>query len=183
MQGIIFNALEDFVLEKADMELWNSIIEDSEVASGGAYTFGVNYDDAEIVALATTLCEKLGVSLQDGLVLFGEYLFDYLVERGPIELQSYKNTQVLLTELEDVVHKDVKRIHPEAYTPFFHYEPNTESQGELKYQSKRQLCAVAAGLVKGAAKHYKQSVELEHTQCMHDGHDECIWKLTFAPMH
>lgn len=67
MQGIIFNALEEFVLDAADMEVWNDVIEQSQVASGGAYTAGVLYDDAEIVALASTLCDKLGVSLADGL--------------------------------------------------------------------------------------------------------------------
>ena len=56
MQGIIFNALEEFVLETADMEVWNSVLESSDLKSGGVYTSGVNYEDAEIVSLATNLC-------------------------------------------------------------------------------------------------------------------------------
>jgi hypothetical protein len=179
MQGIIFNALEEFVLETADMETWNAVLDASDLKSGGAYTSGVSYDDEEIVSLATNLCEKLGVPLTDGLRLFGNFLFNYLVTKGPIELQEYKNTQALLTNLEDVVHRDVKRIHPDAYTPFFEYFPENESQGLLTYVSKRKLCFVAEGLLAGAAENYGQKVEMDHTQCMHNGADDCRWNVKF----
>ncbi len=179
MQGIIFNALEEFVLENADMEVWNSVIDDSGVANG-AYTSGVTYDDAEIVALASTLCEKLGVPLNDGLNLFGVFLFDFLLNRGPIEVKSYETSQSLLVDLEDVIHRDVKRIHPDAYTPFFEYIPSSEREGVLIYRSKRKLCAVAEGLIQGLAKHFSQGVTLSHSQCMHDDHDECKWNVVFS---
>jgi hypothetical protein len=180
MQGIIFNALEEFVLETANMEVWNSILASSNLKSGGIYTSGVNYEDSEIVSLATSLCEKLGIPLVDGLKLFGKYLFGFLLNRGPIELASYPNTQALLENLETVVHKDVKRIHPDAYTPFFVYTPINENEGELSYSSKRKLCFVAEGLLEGAAEHYGQSVQMTHFECMHDGAKSCKWKVTFS---
>lgn len=180
MQGIIFNALEEFVLENADMEVWNSVIEDSGVTSGGAYTSGVTYEDAEIVALASTLCEKLNLPLNDGLKVFGEFLFKFLLTRGPVEIKSYETSQTLLKDLEDVIHRDVKRIQPEAYTPFFEYTPKNENEGELLYRSKRKLCPVAEGLILGLAKHFSQEVSLKHTQCMHDDHEACKWDVVFS---
>lgn len=179
MQGIIFNALEEFVLETADMEVWNALLESSELKSGGVYTSGVTYDDTEIVTLASNLCDKLGVPLADGLRLFGQFLFKFLLDRGPIELATYPDTQTLLEYLENVVHKDVKRIHPDAYTPFFEYFPASKTTGQLSYLSKRKLCAVAEGLLSGAAVHYGQAVTLEHTECMHHGAEKCKWNLTF----
>ncbi|GAA6135912.1 heme NO-binding domain-containing protein [Oceaniserpentilla sp. 4NH20-0058] len=180
MQGIIFNALEEFVLTNTDMETWNRVIENSKVASQGVYTSGGSYDDNEIVSLATELCQQLGVSLEDGLKMFGEFLFGYLIEKGPVEISSYSNTQELLKNLEDVVHKDVKRIHPDAYTPFFQYTAQTESQGELIYYSKRKLCVVAEGLLQGAAKFYGQNINMKHTSCMHDGAEKCHWNVKFS---
>lgn len=179
MMGIVFNALEDFVLETADMETWNAVIDASDLKSGGVYTFGVTYDDNEIVSLATNLCDQLGVSLEDGLTLFGQYLFGFLINKGPVELEEYEDTQSLLTNLENVVHRDVKRIHPNAYTPFFKYTAETHDTGTLVYSSKRQLCVVAGGLLQGAAKYYGQSVEMEHVECMHDGADNCKWQVSF----
>lgn len=180
MQGIIFNALEEFVLENADMEVWNSVIEDSKVASGGAYTSGVSYDDAEIVALATDLCGKLNVPLTDGLKLFGGFLFEFLLSKGPIEVGEYKTTQTLLAELESVIHRNVKRIHPDAYTPFFEYTPHSENSGDLIYRSKRKLCMVAEGLVQGAATYYGQTVAFDHHHCTHNGDENCQWTLIFS---
>lgn len=180
MLGIVFNALEEFVLETADMETWNAVIDASDLQSGGAYTFGVTYEDSEIVSLATNLCKQLDIPLETGLDLFGQFLFGYLIKKGPIELQEYNDTQTLLKNIEDVVHRDVKRLHPNAYTPFFEYLPDTQSSGSLTYASKRRLCMVAGGLLQGAAKHYGQSVEMEHVQCMHDGAENCIWQVKFS---
>lgn len=180
MQGIIFNALEEFFLETADMEVWNSVLESSDLKSGGVYTSGVNYEDAEIVSLATNLCEKLDIPLVDGLKLFGKYLFGFLLNRGPIELGNYPNAQALLENLENVVHRDVKRIHPDAYTPFFVYTPVNDSEGELSYLSKRKLCFVAEGLLTGAAEHYGQTVQMNHYECMHGGAEKCKWKVKFS---
>ena len=180
MQGIIFNALEEFVLENADMEVWNEVIETSKVPNEGAYTAGVSYNDEEIVALASALSDKLGVSLEDGLKLFGEFLFGFLLSRGPIEIKSYNNVQTLLADLEDVIHRDVKRIHPDAYTPFFEFKPSNEVTGELIYRSKRKMCAVAEGLIQGAANHFGQDVSMDHVECVHKGNDDCRWILQFA---
>lgn len=183
MQGIIFNALEEFVLENADMATWNAVIDKSQVASKGVYTSGVNYDDSEIVSLATQLCSELSIPLEDGLKLFGEFLFSFLMNNGPIELGQYDNAQTLLENLDGVVHRDVKRLHPDAYTPFFSYEPVDKETGKLTYFSRRKLCMVAEGLLKGAAKHYGQSVSLNHSKCMHQGADKCCWDIKFEQLN
>lgn len=180
MQGIIFNALEEFVLENASMEVWNEVLDTSQVKSGGVYTAGMSYNDEEILALATSLCDVLKIPLHDGLKLFGEFLFGFLLSRGPVELNDYANSQSLLTELESVIHRDVKRVHPDAYTPLFEYTPKTDTTGLLTYFSKRKLCVVAEGLLKGAAKHFEQEVELTHTECMHDNFEKCKWDVSFS---
>ncbi|MFT6261284.1 MAG: hypothetical protein ACJA0E_000605 [Bermanella sp.] len=180
MQGIIFNALEEYVLEKAGMELWNSVIDDSKVASGGIYTARGKYDDAEIIALTTTLSEKLALSLNDCLNIFGEFLFNYLVDRGPIKVKDYTNLQSLLSELESVIYGGVKLINPDTYTPLLEYIPRDENSGELVYRSNRQLCPIAEGVIKGLAKHYYPSIIFSHTQCMHDDYESCKWNLIFT---
>lgn len=180
MQGIIFNALEEFVLENASMQVWNDVLDASQVESGGVYTAGMNYNDEEILALATCLCEALKIPLHDGLKLFGEFLFGFLLSRGPIELNDYADSQSLLVELESVIHRDVKRVHPDAYTPLFEYIPKTNTTGLLTYFSKRKLCVVAEGLLIGAAKHFEQEVELTHTECMHDNFEKCKWDVSFS---
>ena len=180
MQGVIFNAIEEFVIDLGGMELWNKVLESADVPSGGIYTFGETYDDQEIVDLAVHLCDAIDVELAKGLNLFGRFLFGYLLARGNVQIKDYNNTQALLSELEDVIHKDVKRLHPGAYTPFFEYQSVDQEQGILIYRSKRKLCQVAEGLVQGAAENYGQYVLLQHTHCMHQDAEECRWNLQFS---
>lgn len=182
MQGIIFNAMEEFVLEISDMAMWNDVLNSCDLKTNGVYTAGISYNDSEIISLATVLCEKLQVPVEEGMKLFGQFLFGFLVQRGPVELAEYKNTQALLIELEDVVHRDVQRIHPDAYTPFFKYIPKSEDEGELIYSSKRKLCVIAEGLLAGAAKHYGQSITMTHTQCMHNDMQDCRWNVKFSDL-
>lgn len=180
MQGIIFNALGEFVEEAAGLEAWNDVIEASKVESGGAYTSGATYADEEIIALATATCNALSIELNDGLKAFGKYLFSYLVNRGPVQIKEYPDMQTMLKELDSVIHKEVKRVHPDAYTPFFEYFESDATSGELMYKSDRQLCVVAEGLLEGGAEFYNQTIALEHSQCTHRGGDECRWKVQFS---
>lgn len=178
MQGIIFNVLADFVIENHGMEVWNDIIEKSAVPSGGSYTSGATYADDEVVALALTIADRLGVSVTDALRAFGEYLFPQLMSRGPVQVQEYNGLSDLLINLDNTVHSEVKRVSPEAYLPFFVFKL-ASNRGHLVYKSKRKMCAVAEGLLLGAAKFYNEKIEYEHIKCMHKGHDQCEWNITF----
>lgn len=179
MQGIIFNVLSDFVIEKFGMEIWNKILEKSAVPSGGSYTSGATYADEEAVALATSIAAELNISVNDALRAFGEYLFPQLLSRGPIVMQEYTSLQELLTHLDETVHAEVKRVTPEAYLPAFQFSLNGQ-QGRLVYRSKRKMCPVAEGLSSGAAKHFGQKITIDHFKCMHHGHDQCEWNINFV---
>lgn len=180
MQGVVFNALADFVEETAGMEVWNEAIDSSNLISEGAFTAGQVYPDEDIVTLAIFVANKLELELSDALRAFGQYLFGFLMDRGPVEVRDYPDTQTMLTELDGVIHSEVRRLNPNAYTPFFEYTPTSDLTGELVYRSKRKMCAIAEGLIYGAADYYQQTLEMEHDLCMHSGAEECHWRLTFT---
>lgn len=180
MQGVVFNALADFVEETAGMAVWNEAIDSSKLLSEGAFTAGQTYPDEDLVTLAIFVANKLELELPDALRAFGKFLFGFLMERGPIEVRDYPNAQKLLEELDGVIHSEVQRLNPEAYTPFFEYVPTSETAGNLTYRSKRKMCVVAEGLIQGAADYYQQQVEMVHDSCVHAGDDDCRWRLTFS---
>ncbi|MGM0592589.1 MAG: V4R domain-containing protein, partial [Halobacteriota archaeon] len=41
------------------------------------------------------------------------------------------------------------------------------------YDSERQLCHLAKGLIEGIGEYYDEPLNVEEVQCMHDGGDEC----------
>ncbi|WP_220471645.1 V4R domain-containing protein [Colwellia sp. BRX10-4] len=47
------------------------------------------------------------------------------------------------------------------------------------YQSKRKLCHLCEGLISGAARHFKQAIVIEQSECMHDGANKCKLVISF----
>jgi predicted hydrocarbon binding protein len=43
----------------------------------------------------------------------------------------------------------------------------------LVYTSPRQMCALAIGIGKGLAKHFKENITVTQTMCMHKGASKC----------
>ena len=51
----------------------------------------------------------------------------------------------------------------------------------MGYRSKRKLCALAEGMIDGAAGYYAQVVTIEQPLCMNRGDDKCELVCTFSP--
>ncbi|EAT11528.1 guanylate cyclase [Bermanella marisrubri] len=177
MQGLIFNALEEFVIKNADLSTWNTILSETDLPSGGIYTAGGRYDDSEMMALAQAVCEKLGVDQATGLEVFGKFLFGFLQTRMASVLEGRKDLFDTLENLDNTVHVNVKRLHPDAYLPFFQFEYLDTNTGYLDYRSNRKLCSLASGLIQGCADHFNSPIHLEHVECMHDGAARCRWHI------
>ena len=92
-------------------------------------------------------------------------------------MSSLKN---FLMDIENVIHKDVKRLYPETYLPVIDFEDTGDEHSlVLLYRSKRKLCALAEGLILGASDHFNVKTTINHPVCMHKGSDHCRLELTF----
>ena len=91
MQGSIFTAFSDMIIDKMGMEQWNELLEKTEPASQGIYTSGEQYEDSELVNMVVALSEKTGVEPETLIQAFGEYLFASLYEGCPTDLSKVKS--------------------------------------------------------------------------------------------
>lgn len=173
MQGVIYTILSDMVIENYGMELWNDVISDAAIESGGAFTAGVQYNDSELIGIVTQLSQKLSVPVNDLVQSYGEYLFPKLLEQLPLDDIDMSNMRTFLLQVDSVIHKEVKRIHPDAYLPSFEYEENAKDSLTMLYRSKRKLCALSEGLLMGASKYFATPITIHHCKCMHKGDDHC----------
>lgn len=90
---------------------------------GRAYTSGIRYDDGRIVALVMILSEKFNLAVNDGLKAFGQFLCGYSLNRDNINVEDYSSVQSIFTELESVIHRDLKLINSNADTLFLNINP------------------------------------------------------------
>lgn len=179
MQGSIYTTFADMIIEKMGMEQWNELLEQTNPASKGIYTSGQQYDDSELINMVVALSEKTGVAPEKLVEAFGQYLFDNLYKSSPANIAHIDNLRDFLLAIDNVIHAEVKRVHPDSYLPKFEYENGKDGELIMYYTSKRKLCHASVGLIFGASKQFKQEIKIAHPQCMHDGAKRCKLVITF----
>jgi predicted hydrocarbon binding protein len=83
-----------------------------------------------------------------------------------------------LLTLDQVIHVEVRKLYSDAGLPEFKYQDENDNELVMLYRSPRKLCALAEGLMAGAAKHFNSDYQLKHDICMHNGDDHCRFELT-----
>jgi hypothetical protein len=94
--------------------------------------------------------------------------------------QRHQSTRPFILTLNGIIHPEVRKLYPGADTPDFEFDATSPEVLVMIYRSKRKLCALAEGLIEGAANHYGQTVRIDHQQCMHRGDAHCRLDLSFA---
>ncbi|WP_281558878.1 heme NO-binding domain-containing protein [Thalassomonas sp. RHCl1] len=173
MQGSIYTALADMIVEQMGIEKWNDLLSQTRPASGGIYTSGEQYEDSELVNILVLLAEEKNIPLEKVVENFGRYLFKKLYDTSPVDVSKLDNLKDFLLAIDQVIHAEVKRLHPNAYLPKFEYEQNTPNTLTMYYSSKRKLCHASVGLILGAAKQFNEAIEITHPECMHRGASRC----------
>ncbi|WP_420321440.1 heme NO-binding domain-containing protein [Flagellimonas sp.] len=162
MKGIVFTEFLEMVEATYGLEVVDTIIENCDLPSGGAYTSVGTYSFNEMVSLLSELNRATGISQENLLYSFGYYLFDGLVTAHPDVVSSYKSPIGLLNCIEDHIHVHVKKLYPDAELPQFKILAKTENSLEMIYSSSRGLYALAHGLIVKTFEYFEKMVKVEY---------------------
>ncbi len=179
MKGIIFNLVEETVSTEYGDDTWDSLLEAADVE--GSYTSLGNYDDAEIHRLVDAGSEALDVPAKDLTEWLGRDALLRLSARYPHFFAPHASTRPFLLTLNDVIHPEVRKVHPDSQPPDFDFSGADPRVLVMTYRSARRLCALAEGMVRGAAEFYGEQVAVTHDVCMLHGADRCELTCTFEP--
>ncbi len=179
MKGMVFTMLSEMVEQNFGLEVWDELIDLTDPASEGIYVATDLYPDEELMAYVGAMSEKLGVPANELVFGFGSYLLGRFNKIHP-EFFSDHTAKSFLKSVHDVIHVEVKKLHPDAVLPHFDYEDEAENTLTMLYRSPRGLCALAEGLISGTADYYGTTVKSEHPVCMHTGSDHCRIELSFS---
>jgi len=156
MKGILFCEFIEYLEEVVGEDTAQEIIEDTQLASEGAYTRVGQYDYQELISLLTTTATKTHSDAGDLLQGFADHLFGVFKRDYNVFFENTKNAADMLKTIDDHIHVEVKKLYPDAELPKFDYQ---EKDGELHlaYQSPRPLAGVAHALVNACLKYYDNS--------------------------
>jgi predicted hydrocarbon binding protein len=178
MKGIIFRGLESLVIEKCGMAVWEALLE-KNVPSNRVYISAQSYPDEELVRLAKDVALAMKVPMDEVLKTFGEYLFEYLLQRHLSIVERFDGFVSLMMGIDSVIHFEVAKLYQEPNLPSIKCELIEDGFILMHYSSSRKLCLCAEGLIYGAAAHYNINVALKHLQCMHNGATQCEIEVRF----
>ena len=177
MKGVLFNVVEDVVVDQFSEEVWDDVLQRAELA--GAYTTLGNYPDDDLTRIVGAVCEITGLDVGAVLRFTGQHAFAHLVGRRESLLEGIDSWPELLDALDSIIHPEVMKIYPGAQVPSF----TVTGGGErvcLEYRSERGLCELAEGLALGAADWYAETVTSRHVACARDGAEACLIEFVRA---
>lgn len=178
LKGIIFLKLEEFVDATFGEFAWDEILLESQPASEGAYTANTLYEDTEFFLLFETICKRHNLDPKAAQFSFGQWVFSKLLAISPSDIHATKDTFGFLRAVNDVIHIEVMKIHPDALLPEFEFLSENENTLVMQYISPRGLCYFCSGLIDSLAKHLNEKIKIDLSINQNDGEPQYIFELT-----
>jgi len=178
VKGIVFNLLEEIVTRDAGEDAWDDVLGDARV--GGAYTALGSYPDEELSLLVGAIGRRLDRPPGEVVRWLGREAFPRFAARHPELVEPHGATRPLVLALNDIIHPEVRKLHPGAEVPYFDVESPAADRIALGYRSPRRLCALAEGLLEGCATHFGETIAIEQPLCMLRGDELCRLEISLA---
>lgn len=177
MKGIIFQLLEEVVTQHLGPDTWDQLLKAAEL--DGVFTSLGSYPDEHLFKLVGAASAALNKPPADIVRWFGAKAMPLLARKYPAFFQRHRSTRPFILTLNSIIHPEVRKLYPGADVPDFEFDVSSPDTLVMHYQSKRKLCALAEGLVEGAAEQFGETATIGHPECMHRGDARCRLELGF----
>lgn len=154
MKGIVFTEFIEMVEQKFSPETADRLLDECDLASGGAYTSVGTYDHREIVSMVVKLSEISDLPVPVLIKAFGYHLFERFVSLYPSFFLGIASAMEFLARIEDIIHAEVRKLYPDAELPRFDVERRDADTLVLTYHSERHLGDLAEGLIESCIHHF-----------------------------
>jgi hypothetical protein len=160
MRGLLFTEFLEFVDARFGGACVDDLLTAVRTPHGGAYTAVERYPASELYAMLAALAERERADPDRLLVEYGHHLFGALHDAHPDYFANISGTADLMAHVEDHIHIEVKKLHPDAKPPRFRME-GADGRWTVRYYSHRPLHAVAHGLMEAAGRHFGEQLTIE----------------------
>jgi hypothetical protein len=180
MHGAIFVLFKKYVEERGGASAWESVREDAGVAHR-LYQMIESYPDEEALALVAAAARRRREPLPHTLEDFGTFLVPELLKVYGALVRKDWRTLELLENTERAIHTAIRLRDKNAAPPRIQTSRVAPASVEIVYTSRRRLCALARGIVRGIAAHYGDPIEITERECMTRGDHRCVLCVSVLP--
>ncbi len=167
MKGMVFTEFLEMVEDKFGFTVANTIIENSDLPSGGAYTSVGTYDYREMLEMVQQLSNEIDVPVYDLVKVFGEHLFNQLARNYSYFFPKDQNAFAFLEGIDNYIHVEVRKLYPDAELPSFECQRPDPNTMILNYKSPRPFGDLALGLLEGCVKHFDEPISIQRQKLEH----------------
>lgn len=160
MKGIVFTEFLEFVEDQMGPDMVDTIIDDCELSTGGAYTAVGTYPFSELRDLLTALVARSGADPAVLLRGFGGKLCATFTTGYGQYFSAAGSLFDLLGSIDDHIHVEVRKLYPDAELPSIRVAARSNDQMQLDYRSERGLEALAEGLIQATSDFYREPVSV-----------------------
>lgn len=160
MKGTIFTTFEAFVSDTFGEDVYEDILDNTELETTEPIVGPGTYPAADLIALVTTAIGILEISLDTALIEFGKYAFPKLAGSIPDLMAGLPDAEGFFMGLESVIHTEVRKLDAEANPARFTPE-QTDDGMLLHYESPLGLFALVTGFIEGVASWYDEPIQHE----------------------
>ncbi|MEW6428422.1 MAG: heme NO-binding domain-containing protein [Thermodesulfobacteriota bacterium] len=182
MKGIIFNLLEEFIIDQAGEDAYEAILADCPLTTPdpGLIVAPGTYPDEDFLSLAGCAAHLIGVGKGELLRRFGRFALPRLTRRYAKLFDQFASPGDLLRHTGMIHQVEVRKLYRDAETPLFRCREGEDGGLLLEYRSSRGLCHLVEGLLDGLAGHYGCGVEYRQLECCHRGGRCCTFAVRFG---
>jgi hypothetical protein len=172
MHGIIFTELKKYANTKYGEDIWNRLLKESGIKPK-IYLPVQEYPDEEIVAIVSTVSRITEKPINAILEDFGFFITQDLIGLYSTLIRPEWKMLDFLQHTEETIHRVVRLKSPGAKPPELECTRPYPDEVIITYSSRRKMCALAIGIIRGTAKHYKERVTISEISCMQRGDPNC----------
>ncbi|RNI31420.1 heme NO-binding domain-containing protein [Rufibacter latericius] len=154
MHGSIFVLLKRYVENTYDYSTWVRLLE--KVGIDHTYQMHEMYLTDELFAILHQAAEDTGISAYDLMERYGEFLVPDLLLVYKKYIKPEWRTYEMLLNTEEAMHGAVKKEDDRTSPPKLLVTKQGPNRLIIDYHSKRRMCGVAVGIVRGIAKYYNE---------------------------
>lgn len=180
MRGLVFTEFLEFVEETAGPEMVETMLDSCDLDSQGIYTSVGTYDHAELIAMLTFLNTATGKAVGEMVRAFGEHLFGRLADHHRQIVGDGQSLLDFLEGIESHIHREVRKLYPDAELPVFETERPDPSRLVMNYQSSRPFADLAHGMICGAARHFGAAVTVNRSDAPDAGGSAARFEVVAA---
>lgn len=162
MKGLVFIEFLEMVERKFSAEMVDDMIDETNLASGGAYTSVGTYPHSEMLALVQNLSNKTNLPIPVLIKVFGQYLFGRFVNLYPAFFQNTQTAFDFLESIENYIHVEVRKLYPDAELPRFETIRSADDRQLIMiYRSKHPFSSLAEGLIEGCLQYFNERTQID----------------------